>query len=296
MHDVPLHGSRAQKDLTIMINFVILFIAAFLAGTLNSVAGGGSFIGFPALVYTNVPTIQANTTNTMALWPGSLAAAWALRKELFLQNRTMLLILGITSLVGGTGGAYLLLSTPQATFEHLIPFLMLAATLLFAVSPLVNARVKELAAHRQKILAERRQQAGVALPQTQSTGAYSSKYALAGIALLQLIISIYGGYFGGGIGILMLAALGVMGMENIHEMNAVKNALATCINGVAVVIFILRGAIVWPDALLMIVAAIIGGYGGAYYARKLDPRFVRVFVILVGCTMTLYFFYKFGFF
>ena len=277
-----------------MLNIVVLFIAAFLAGALNSVAGGGSFIGFPALIYTNVPSIQANTTNTMALWPGSLAAAWAQRKELIQQNRILLLVLGITSLVGGTAGAFLLLGTPQAMFEHLIPFLLLAATLLFALSPRVSARVKALARRRQKMQAELRRQRTMVPQQVQSTGARSSTFALAALALLQFLISLYGGYFGGGIGILMLAALGIMGMENIHEMNAVKNALATCINGVAVAIFIVRGAIIWPDALLMLVASIIGGYGGAYYASKLDPRLVRSFVILVGCTMTLYFFCKFG--
>ncbi len=300
-----------------MVNFLILFVAAFLAGTLNSVAGGGSFIGFPALIYVNVPAIQANTTNTAALWPGSLAAAWALRKELALQNKTLLLVLGVASLIGGTAGAFLLLNTPQATFEHLIPFLMLAATLLFAISPSVNARLKQRSALRQKKAAELRQAAEIhqeeapelpqavelisteeAVPQ-QAQGASRSpfsKTALAGIAALQLVIATYGGYFGGGIGILMLASLGVMGMENIHEMNAVKNALATCINGVAVLIFALRGSIVWPDALLMLVGAVIGGFGGAYYARKLDPRLVRSFVILVGCTMTLYFFFKYGLF
>ncbi|MGH2482311.1 MAG: TSUP family transporter, partial [Ktedonobacteraceae bacterium] len=188
------------------------------------------------------------------------------------------------------------LKTPQATFEHLIPFLMLAATLLFAVSPSVNTRLKQRAALRQKQRAELRQKEDAALQRTDGSRTAYPKAVLLGIAALQLVIATYGGYFGGGIGILMLASLGIMGMENIHEMNAVKNMLATCINGVAVLIFIVLGAIVWPDALIMVVGAIIGGFGGAYYARKLDPRLVRVFVILVGCTMTLYFLYKYGFF
>ena len=279
-----------------MVNFLIIFVAAILAGTLNAVAGGGSFIGFPSLVYINVPAISANTTNTTALWPGTLAAAWALRKELALQNKTLLLVLGGASLVGGVAGAFLLLKTPQATFEHLIPFLMLAATLLFAISPSVNTRLKQRATLRQKRAAELRQQGNAAPQLAGGSETQYPKTALVGIAALQLIIATYGGYFGGGIGILMLASLGVMGMENIHEMNAVKNMLATCINGVAVLIFIVLGAIVWPDALIMVVGAIIGGFGGAYYARKLDPRLVRVFVILVGCIMTLYFLYKYGFF
>ncbi|MEO7018772.1 MAG: sulfite exporter TauE/SafE family protein [Ktedonobacteraceae bacterium] len=271
----------------VIINYLILFVAAILGGTLNSVAGGGSFIGFPALIYTNVVPKLANTTNTIALWPGSLAAAWALRKELASQNKALLLVLGITSLIGGTGGALLLLSTPEATFVHLIPYLMLAATLLFAISPLVNARLKQRATLRQK--------KEVALQAKEVVVARFSSTALAGIAVLQLVIAVYGGYFGGGIGILMLASLGVMGMENIHEMNAVKNMLATCINGVAVITFVILGAVVWPDALVMIGGALIGGFGGAYYARKLDPKFVRGFVIVVGCTMTVIFFFKYGF-
>jgi uncharacterized protein len=125
--------------------------------------------------------------------------------------------------------------------------------------------------------------------------ARSSRSALTGIAILQLVIAVYGGYFGGGIGILMLASLGVMGMENIHEMNAVKNMLATCINGVAVITFVIFGAVNWPDAFVMIVGALIGGYGGAYYARKLSSQLVRIFVIVVGTIMTIFFFYKYGF-
>src|SRR5437763_8662559 len=114
----------------------------------------------------------------------------------------------------------------------------------------------------------------------------------AGISLFELIISIYGGYFGGGIGILMLASLGLMGMENIHEMNAMKTLLATLINGVAVVIFILRGVVAWPQTIVMVIGAIIGGYAGAYYARKIDQRWIRGFVILVGISMTIYFFVR----
>src|SRR5260370_4974263 len=126
-----------------IINILILFVAAILGGTLNSVAGGGSFIAFTALIYTYVPPIQANATNTIALWPGSIAAAWALQKELVRQNKALLLVLGITSLIGGTGGALLLIYTPQTTFVRLIPFLMLTATLLFAVSPLVTASLQQ---------------------------------------------------------------------------------------------------------------------------------------------------------
>jgi uncharacterized membrane protein YfcA len=261
------------------VNILIPFLAAILGGTLNSVAGGGSFITFPALIYANVLPKLANATSTAALWPGSVASSWAFRKELVKQNKLLVLILVITSLIGGVGGAILLLATPQETFVRLIPFLLLAATLLFAFSPLVNRQLKQFAINRKKA----------------GTDSNLSWAVLSRVAVLQLIIAIYGGYFGGGIGILMLASLGLLGMENIHEMNAIKNVLASCINGVAVVTFIIAGAVVWPNALTMVVGAIIGGFGGAYYARKLDPKFIRGFVILVGCVITLYFLFKYNF-
>lgn len=267
----------------VFLNVLLLLGASVLGGTLNGVAGGGSFLTFPALIYIGVPPIQANATSTTGLWPGSASAAWALRRELARQHR-LLLVLGFSSLAGGMGGALLLLSTPQTTFTLLIPFLMLLATILFAVSPLVNVRLRQRAAARQKKQDEERSERG---PRW-------SWFALTGIALLQLIISIYGGYFGGGIGILMLASFGLMGMLNINEMNAIKNTLAACINGVAVITFVLARAVVWQDVLIMVVGALAGGYGGVYYARKLDPRLVRGFIILVGCVMTIYFFFKYA--
>lgn len=259
---------------------LIPFIAAILGGTLNAVAGGGSFISFPSLIYVNVPPIPANATSTTALWPASVSAAWAFKKELAQQNKIFLLVLGIASFLGGAGGAILLIQTPQTTFTRMIPFLMLAATLLFAFSPMVNARLKQRIETRRKEGQEEKRFSGA---------------SLTGLGLAQLAIAVYGGYFGGGIGILMLATLGLMGMENIHEMNAVKNTLNACINGVAIITFIIVGKVVWVNALTMIVGAIIGGFGGAYFARKLDPRVIRGFVILVGCAMTVIFFFKYGF-
>lgn len=266
------------------LNYLIPFLAAILGGTLNAVAGGGSFITFPSLIYAGVQPIQANATSTTALWPASVAALWAFRKELATQNRVLLLSLGIVSLLGGVAGAILLLVTPQTTFVRLIPFLLLAATLLFAFSPTLNAYLKKRAAERKLRDSQR-----------DSASSQLSWFIVLRTSLLQLIIAIYGGYFGGGIGILQLASLGAMGMEDIHEMNAIKNATTSCINGVAVVTFILAGAVFWDYALTMLVGAIIGGYGAAYYARKLDQRLVRAFVILVGCVMTIAFFVKYGF-
>jgi uncharacterized protein len=250
-----------------------LFIAAMLGGALNSVAGGGSFITLPTLIFTGVPSKIANATSTVALWPGSAASVGAYRKELVKQNPTRLLVLGITSLVGGLLGALLLLGTSQNTFVQLLPYLLLLATVLFAVSGPITTRLRAHAADRA----------------TKQTNQVSWR-TLTIIALLQLIIAIYGGYFGGGIGILMLATLGLMGMENIHEMNAVKTVLQTIINGVAVIAFIIAGAVVWLQAIIMIAGAIVGGFTTASFARRLDPRLVRGFVILVGISMTIYFF------
>jgi uncharacterized membrane protein YfcA len=250
-----------------------LFIAAMLGGALNSVAGGGSFITLPTLIFTGVPSKIANATSTVALWPGSAASVGAYRKELVKQNPTRLLVLGITSLVGGLLGALLLLGTSQNTFVQLLPYLLLLATVLFAVSGPITTRLRARAADHA----------------TKQTNQVSWR-TLTIIALLQLIIAIYGGYFGGGIGILMLATLGLMGMENIHEMNAVKTVLQTIINGVAVIAFIIAGAVVWLQAIIMIAGAIVGGFTTASFARRLDPRLVRGFVILVGISMTIYFF------
>lgn len=266
-----------------LINILLTFVAAVLGGTLNGVAGGGTFLTLPSLIQAGVLPVEANATSTTALWPGSLAAAWALRKELLRPNKKLLLVLGLTGFVGGALGAVLLIITPQSTFVLLIPYLLLLATVLFAISPQVNARLKKRAAVRQKKLA------------TEGTDSGPSWQALSWIALLELAIAVYGGYFGGGIGILTLAVLGLIGMEDLNEMNAVKNTLVACINGVAIILFIIFGIIVWFNALIMIVGAMLGGYGGVYFARKIDQRFVRGFVLLVGAVMTIYFFYKYGF-
>lgn len=316
-----------------LLQGIVLFIAAMLGGVLNSVAGGGSFISFPALIFTGVPPINANATNTVALWPGSVASTGAYRKELASQNRVIMLVLSITSLIGGILGAILLLKTSQATFVHLIPYLLLLATLLFTFSGPIMTRLRarkrnidtrpaspseedeassnpstgsntvpvrvsgqddtstEQATASANAVSPVPVEKGSELP-SKPQFVRPSWLALSGIALLQLIIATYGGYFGGGIGILMLASLGLMGMENIHEMNGLKTFLTGFINGVAVIAFAIAGKVYWLQAILMVVGAIVGGYAGAYYARQLDPRLVRGFVILVGFGMTIYFFLR----
>jgi uncharacterized membrane protein YfcA len=252
------------------VNASWLFVAAVLAGAMNSVAGGGSFVSFPTLIFTGVPPIPANATSTVALWPGSAASVWAYRKQ-FPRNARLLVPLTLSSLAGGLAGALILLHTPQATFMHLVPYLFLVATLLFTF----GKRLSGWMGMHLKI-----------------SGALSWP-VIGGAALAQLFIAVYGGFFGGGIGILMLALLAMIRMENIHSMNALKSLLAAAINGAAVVTFVVAGAVFWPQAILMIVGSIIGGFGGASLAQKLDPRLVRGFVIVVGFSMTAYFLWRY---
>jgi uncharacterized membrane protein YfcA len=265
-------------------HIILLFVAAILGGTLNSVAGGGSFFAFPALLFTGVPPVQANATNTVALWPGSVASMGAYRRELASQKPGFIILLIGSSLIGSILGAQLLLGTSQATFVQLLPYLMLMATLLFTFSPLITQKLRAMRASEKAAAASDEK----AVSEKTSPG----RTQWIGMAVAQLIISIYGGYFGGGIGILMLATLAMMGMENIHEMNGVKTLLTAFINGAAMITFIVRGAVFWPEAILMVIGAIIGGYGGAYYARKIEQKWIRLFVMIVGFTLTIYFFVK----
>ena len=245
---------------------IFLFFAGALGGALNAVAGGGSFISFPALLFSGVEPIAANATNTVALWVGVTASTGAYRRHLDLSRRVMIPMV-ITSLIGGVAGAFLLLKTPAQTFLHVLPWLMLGATLLFVLGPRLSRSTNGLSAD-------------------------ISTRALAFATVFELVVAVYGGYFGGGIGILNLAMLAVVGMTDIHAMNALKVVLGGIINGVAVVTFIVAGAVVWKQAGVMIAGAMLGGYAGAHYAQKLPQQWIRAFVIAVGTGMTTYFFWK----
>ena len=248
---------------------MLLFFAALLAGMLNSVAGGGSFIAFPALLFTGMSAIPANATNTVALWPGTVAAIAAYRREL--AQRDVWKRLGplfVVTFFGSIAGAILLLKTPEKTFVRLIPWLLGSATLLFAFGAKITA------------------------PLRNRLERHGGVDAVIGASALQLVVSVYIGYFGAGAGILMLALLSIMGMQNIHTMNAFKSLLGATANGIAVVTFIIAGKVAWPQAALMLVGAGIGGYGGAWVAQKIDPRRVRWIVIATGCAMTLYFAFR----
>jgi len=232
---------------------------------LNSVAGGGSFIAFPALLFTGVPPIPANATNTIALWTAAAASGGAYRSRLNVPRRMMVPLL-TASLIGGLVGAILLLKTPAHTFMRVLPWLTLGATLLFAFG-------KKLAGSR-----------GSVIEHDTTSG------MLIGATLFQLAVAVYGGYFGGGMGIVMLAMLAALGMTDIHAMNALKSVMGFVINGIAVVTFVLAKAVYWKHGAAMIAGGILGGYFGAHYALKLPQAFVRVFVVLVGAGMTVYFF------
>lgn len=247
----------------------VIAFAAFTAGLINSIAGGGTLVSFPVLVWLGRDPVLANATSTVALWPASLAGLFGFRRELKGSLRWVLL-LGAPSLAGGVLGAFLLLRTPSETFARIIPYLILFATLLMTVQEPLSKRLGRAAVE----------------------GTQPSRAWWAGAIIFQFLVGIYGGYFGAGIGILMLAALGLLGFADIHRMNGLKNFFAICINGIAALYFIASGAVNWVDVLVMSIAAIAGGYSGARLAYRLGRRFVRTAVITTGFLMAaaLYFF------
>jgi uncharacterized membrane protein YfcA len=249
---------------------VLLAIAGLVAGVMNAVAGGGTFLTFPALVFTGIPSVPANQTSTIAVFPGQLASFWAYRKILAAQTRTVV-VLGVTSLLGGAVGAIILLNTSTPAFDLLVPWLLLCATLMFAFGN-----------HLRRHL-------GLRLVGASGEIGWD---ALGKAAFLQLIIGIYGGFYGAGAGILELAVLDMLGLENIHLANALKVILTTAFNTLAVVIFLAVGKIYWMAGLIVGTATIVGGYSGAWIAQRLPQAWVRGFVIIVGAVMTVYFFFR----
>jgi uncharacterized protein len=247
---------------------IILFFAAALGGALNSVVGGATFVIFPALVFAGVPAISANATSSVVVWPAALASVFAYRRDIKLDRRLLIALAG-ASLAGGGLGAWLLLRTPGAAFVRLVPWLLLFATLLFSFGGAISGRLLG------------------GKPAT-----FRGGKALAGVTIAQLLISIYGGYFGAGMGILMLAAYALANFGNINTMNGVRSLLGLAINGVAIAWFIVQGAITWKPALVMVAGATVTGYAGAAIARRISPVTVRRVVMLVAWGMTIYFFVK----
>jgi uncharacterized membrane protein YfcA len=243
-----------------------VFAAGIGAGVINAVAGGGTLLSFPVLVWAGRDPVIANATNALALWPGSLASAFGLRRELG-QARPVLALMLPPAVVGAALGGWLLLRTPSRVFSSLVPYLVLAATVLMAAQrPL--------------------RRLGGGTPEVSVEGRPRRAAAVA-LVLGQLVVSTYGGYFGAGMGILMLAALGLYGLGDIHQRNALKNVTAAATNGVAGAYFAASGAIAWSDALILAAGAVIGGYAGASVGRRMSRVAAELVVVAIGVAMTI---------
>jgi uncharacterized membrane protein YfcA len=250
-----------------VLTIALLCTASFVAGVMNSVAGGGTLLTFPSLLSVISP-VYANATSTVALVPSSLAGAWGYRAEVRSVKR-WLAILFLPSLLGGIAGSLLVTRLPEGWFSASVPWLILTAATLFLVQPYVAAWT------------------GIGKPHAAPAG-----WLIGAVAFFQFLVAVYGGYFGAGIGILMLSSLSLMGMADIHQMNALKTILAAVINGVSVVIFVLEDKVEWRYALIMSVAASLGGYCGARVARRLNRTLVRWVVIAIGFGLGGYYLWK----
>ncbi len=256
-----------------LLQYIVLFFAAMLAGAVNAIAGGGTVISFPGFLFAGLPDKIANASNAMALVPGSLGGAFALRRELRANLRTFLILL-VPAIAGAFLGANVLANTSDDSFRKIVPFLILMATVLFAFSKRINAWVR---AKRGTVA---------------TTGDHPSNTSLALGIIMQFVIAFYGGYFGAGMGILMLSLMSIIGMTDLLKMNAIKNGLAAAINATAVVYFAAAGKIDWNLALFAAVGALIGGYGLARFARRIPQSYIRAFVIVFGCVAAVWMFYR----
>jgi uncharacterized protein len=247
--------------------YLWLVAASFIAGVMNAMAGGGSFISFPAMISIGLPPIQANATNTVALWPGQLTSVWAMRSNL---RRGFMAVVATASILGGVAGAVVLLNTKQRTFMHMVPWLLLSASILFGISGPVSRWLRRRSAepHQQR-----------------------PPNMLALFATL-CPVCFYVGYFGAGSGFLIMTALALFGVEEMGTLNALKVTAACLSNFCAVVTFIFAHAIEWHYCLVSMVFAAIAGYVGALYAQRLNPGVLRSIVVVTGCAMAAYFFWR----
>jgi uncharacterized membrane protein YfcA len=249
---------------------LLLAGSGLAAGLVNAIAGGGTFFTFSALVAAGLPPVVANATSAVAVTPANLSSAWAYRAELA-ANLRRFAALGIVSLIGGLLGAYILTRTDNAAFRQLVPWLLLFATVLFAASPKVVALARAIGKHE---------------------GDHPSRTAwLAGIGF-QFLVAIYGGFFGAGMGIVMLAALAITEGDDFHLINSAKHLCSTLIQLVAVALFVAAGLVSWPETLVVGAASVVGGYAGVHFGRKLPAVAIRWLVIGVGAALTLYFFIR----
>ncbi len=241
---------------------ILAFGVAVVAGAMNAVAGGGSLISFPTLIWLGVPPIIANATNTTALVPGTVASVWGYRRELRGSDPRVFALL-VPSVIGAIIGALLLYQTPSDVFDRLVPILILFATFLFMIQAPLQRRFNLTALHEAR------------------------SHWLSWTMLFQFFVGLYGGYFGAGIGILMLAALSMIGHTNIHQMNALKNILAACINAIAAAYFAWVGLVIWNIAAIMAVGAILGGMAGTALAQRIGQTAVRRMIVVIGIGMAL---------
>ncbi|MBW8877439.1 MAG: sulfite exporter TauE/SafE family protein [Acidobacteria bacterium] len=254
---------------------LILIAASFGAGVMNAMAGGGTILTFPSLVFLGLPSIAANATSTVALLPASLTSLYGFRDDVRMYQG-WLKRLFLPSLIGGAVGSVLLLRTPEKTFAFLAPLLILFATVLFMAQGLLARWTAARKAGKP--------------PATQGEDPSPGRWTLA--ILLQLGVAVYGGYFGAGIGILMLALLGFLGLSNIHAANGIKNLLGFCINFVAAGYFIFKGAVVWPAALVIVGGGAVGGYAGARFAKRIGKEKARAAVVVIGLVVTAILFWQ----
>jgi uncharacterized membrane protein YfcA len=242
---------------------ILLFVAGLIAGTMNAVAGGGSFVTLPALVFSGVPSVVANASSTVALFPASFASAWAYRHDYRSFEAVSFKAMLLVSVIGGALGAGLLLATPSSRFDSIVPWLLLVGSMAFAFGPRLSVAFQgHFKAGRSTML------------------------------VTQFLVGLYAGYYGGAAGLMMLAAWGLFGLQDLKAMNATRTLLVGSANAVAVLCFAIAGKVWWPQALLMLMAAMIGGYGGARFARRLDPVKTRAVITVFNFGMTIAFFWR----
>ncbi|MBX9929444.1 MAG: sulfite exporter TauE/SafE family protein [Gemmatimonadaceae bacterium] len=246
-------------------------LAAAIGGAINAIAGGGTLVTFPALLALGVAPVAANATSTVALWPGTMASLWGYRRAIAGAG-VWARAWALPSLAGGFVGSWLLLRTPDARFAALVPWLILGATALFMAQPLV---LRHLAG------------TGMVASIDPTREAPPTRFLL-----FQFLGAVYGGYFGAGLGIVMLAAMGLMGLRDIHQMNGLKNVGGGAINLVAVVLFATSGIVRWPLATVMLIGAMIGGYGGSRLAQRVGAAWVRRAVVVIGLSSAVYAFVR----
>lgn len=246
-----------------MTDCLLIIVTGFVAGIVNAVAGGGSFITFPALIYAGLPAVSANASSTVALMPGAAVGALVYKEHLKPFAKLSRSLMMVSTLLGGATGALLLLYTPSSTFEAIVPWLLLTGTIIFAF----GAR------------------AGIILRRKVNIGPTV-------LFPCQFLLGIYGGYFGGALGIMMMAVWAIFGLTEIKVMNANKTFFVFLANAVAAVLFIIGGKVVWPQTLLMMVSAIVGGYIGAYFSKRLNPVRLRQAIIIFNFLITALFFYR----